>query len=381
MNRFKQYLFSETLMLGLAMFCMFFGAGNVIFPLYLGQICQEHFAFGFFGLFFTAVLMPFVGVFTMILFDGQTKLFFGRFGRWIGLFIATILMVLLGPFGSTPRCLALSYSSFKTFFPALDPNLFMAFVCIAVFFATKNRQLMMKILGRYITPILLLLLALIIGVGVFSKGESFDQTLVQNEAFIMGIKEGYNTMDLLAAFFFSSSIIYSLKRVAKTESLNKQLVKKAVYSSLIGAFLLCVTYLGFSYLAAKHTVASHVIPKEMILQFIMIKLVGQKAALIVAVVISLACLTTAMALLSVFVEFVQKECHLSSKSETGVLAISVIVTGLIARLEFTGISTILTPILQFLYPFLIALTVFHLFEKIWFDEHKRLQIFKRSSKL
>lgn len=371
MRRFKRLLASDTLMLGLAMFCMFFGAGNVIFPIYLGQICQDSYLYGFIGLFLTAVVIPFVGVFAMILFDGKTQPFFGRFGKHLGLFIAGILMILLGPLGSTPRCIALSFSSFKSFFPTLDANVFILFVSILLYFATKNREIMMNLLGRFITPILIALLAFIIALGIFSNGNILQNVHSASEGFLIGVKEGYNTMDLLAAFFFSSSIIHALKQSTASKQLTYPLFKKAITASLIGALLLSLTYLGFAHLSAKHAGELIGVSKEMLLNEIMVKLMGSNAAFMVAVVVSLACLTTAMALLAVFVEFLKNEVKLSFIKEGHLLIGSIAITAMIARLEFTGISKMLTPILSCLYPVLIALTAFHILEHLLNRKQKR----------
>ena len=378
MKFLKKLFLSDTLMLGLAMFCMFFGAGNVIFPLHLGQICQDNFYYGLLGIFFTAVFMPFMGVFAMILFDGQTKPFFNRFGKIIGVMVSFILMILLGPFASTPRCVALSYSSFKSFFPTLDPNLFIVIVSVLLYFSTKNKQVMMNLLGKYITPLLLLLLGTIIAVGVFSEGTISKSEISTFNSFNFGLKEGYNTMDLVASFFFSSSIIQSLKKITSREVLDAKLFKKAIFSSVIGAFLLFLTYAGFAYLAAKHSIRYEAVPKEFLLQNIMIYLIGEKAAFIVAIVVSLACLTTAMALLSVFVEFLQKEVKLNRISESVLLIICIIITALIARLEFNGISAMMGSVLKFLYPFLIFLTLLQIFEKLFMN---KLPLFSKFSRL
>lgn len=378
MHRLKKNFLSETLTLGLAMFCMFFGAGNVIFPLYLGQICQKEYLAGFLGLFITAVMMPFVGVFVMILFDGNIKQFFGRFGRVFGFFLSSILMVLLGPLGSTPRCLALTCSSFKSIFPNLNVTIFLISLGLLLYFSAKNKQVMMKILGSYVTPLLISLLILIIGFSIFIPIEPADRTLSSPVAFLKGLHEGYNTMDLLAAYFFSSSIISSLKKSSQI-TLTRNLVKKAIISSLIGASLLSLAYLGFAHLSAKFSNLLVGVPKDQILLFIMLNLFGEKAAILVAIVISLACITTAIALLSVFVDFLFDEISFLQKfGRVNLLVISTIITLLIARLEFGGISKILTPILNLIYPFLIVFTFFQLFEKIYL---KGLQFYKGLSKL
>jgi len=100
----KKYFSFEAFTIGLAMFSMFFGAGNVIFPLAVGQFAGDKNLFAMSGLIMTAAIMPIAGVIAMILFDGNIRHFFGRIGRVPGFLLATLAITLLGPLGSTPRC-------------------------------------------------------------------------------------------------------------------------------------------------------------------------------------------------------------------------------------------------------------------------------------
>ena len=99
---------SKTLLSGLAMFSMFFGAGNIIFPLAVGHYAQDRTFLAVFGLLITAVAVPFIGLIAMILFEGDQKSFFGKIGQKPGFMVELLILLLLGPLGSTPRCVALA---------------------------------------------------------------------------------------------------------------------------------------------------------------------------------------------------------------------------------------------------------------------------------
>src|ERR1700722_13643393 len=116
----KKYFSFEAFTIGLAMFSMFFGAGNVIFPLAVGQYAGDKNFYAMSGLILTAAIMPIIGVIAMILFDGNYRQFFGRLGKVPGFLLALIIISLLGPLGSTPRCIALSYTTLKSSFPELS---------------------------------------------------------------------------------------------------------------------------------------------------------------------------------------------------------------------------------------------------------------------
>src|ERR1700727_336927 len=110
----NKVLKSEAISIGIAMFSMFFGAGNIIYPLAVGQYAGDKNLFAMLGLILTAAVMPIAGVIAMILFDGNYRQFFGRLGRIPGFLLALIIISLLGPLGSAPRCIALSYSTIKS---------------------------------------------------------------------------------------------------------------------------------------------------------------------------------------------------------------------------------------------------------------------------
>ena len=112
----KKFINSEATSIGLAMFSMFFGAGNIIYPLAVGQYAGDKNLFAMFGLILTAAIMPIAGVIAMILFDGNYRQFFERLGRIPGFLLALTIISLLGPLGSTPRCIALSYVTLKSSF-------------------------------------------------------------------------------------------------------------------------------------------------------------------------------------------------------------------------------------------------------------------------
>src|SRR3989338_2035465 len=127
MNTFKKNNYHTT---GLAIFAMFFGAGNIIFPLALGQYALDKTPWALAGLLLTAVAMPFAGLLVMFRYGGRIRLFFSRLGRTPGFCIAFLTIALLGPFGAAPRCIALAYSTVSTSLPGIPLMLFSGLACI-----------------------------------------------------------------------------------------------------------------------------------------------------------------------------------------------------------------------------------------------------------
>ena len=144
------------------------------------------------------------------------------------------------------------------------------------------------------------------------------------------------------------------------------LFKKAFLSSLIGGLLLALTYLGFSYAAAIHSEALSYAKPEELLSLIAFKILGDHAGIFISLLVTLACLTTAIALLSVFATFVEttfpKKWNISYEKA---LLFGILIAGLIATLEFKGITLLLGPILDYLYPIIILLALTHVAEYFW----------------
>lgn len=347
----------EALANGLAMFSMFFGAGNIIFPLVVGQYAGDKSSIAMMGLIISAVIIPFAGVFAMILFDGDYNRFFGRLGKIPGFLLALMIMTLLGPLGSTPRCIALAYSTMKLSFPSLSPIIFSAVSCLIIFAFTFRKNRLLTLLGYVLTPLLLVALGVIILKGILTPADVREVSEPSWSIFFHGLKEGYNTMDLLAAFFFSSAILVSLK-ASKKDGLDA--ASLAMQASLIGAFLLALTYIGFSLVASFHGNYLGITSSEELLGAITLKIIGPSAGFWVCVTIALACLTTAIALIAVFADFLADGVFGGKISYEMALIFSLIVTFFVSTFEFTGISAFLAPILQIFYPGLIVLTVLNI---------------------
>ncbi|KAF3361531.1 putative branched-chain amino acid transport system II carrier protein [Chlamydiales bacterium STE3] len=354
----KRLLQSESIAIGLAMFSMFFGAGNIIFPLAVGQYAGDKNLFAILGLLLTAVAMPITGLIAMLLYEGDYHQFFGRLGKVPGFLIALMIISLLGPLGSTPRCIALAYTTLKSTFPQLSQIFFSACSCFLIFLFTIRRSNLLKLLGWVLTPFLLVSLATIIVMGLFTPPTSLQLVNESSKKlFWHGLKEGYNTMDLLAAFFFSSTILSTLRlRVIEQGCFNASPIKIALSASIVGAALLAAVYLGFSYLAAFHGADLHLTAKDEILAAITFKIAGPHAGILVCLTIALACLTTAIALISAFTDFIHKEVLSTKISYQSTLIASLLITFFISTFEFSGISAFLSPILQTCYPGLIVLT-------------------------
>jgi LIVCS family branched-chain amino acid:cation transporter len=332
---------------GLAMFSMFFGAGNIIFPLAIGQMGGDKNLVAILGLILTGVIVPFIGVYAMIKYEGDKRKFFGKMGKVPGFLVAFLTILLLGPLGSSPRCIALAHTTLQSFLPKISIYPFAFFSCVVIYFCAVSKKRLLSLLGIFLTPLLLISLITIIVLGFVYPSDIMPVKTGGGDLFFTGLKEGYNTMDLLAAFFFSSTIWSLLKT---TQDKNKI----ALQASLIAMTLLILIYLGFSFIAAMH---GGDLMRDEILSKITFKLMGPYAGVFVCLAIGLACLTTAVALISAFTDFLEKEVFKGKIRYKLALIFSLAMTFIVATLKFQGISAFLGPILEIIYPALIILTI------------------------
>lgn len=358
---------SSIIATGLAMFSMFFGAGNVVFPLALGQNTESMNAYAICGLLITAVGVPFLGLLAMTLYNGCYQSFFSRMGKIPGFLVALVIMALIGPFGAIPRCITLSYSTLSSFYSLGSLPLFSALSCLLIYIFTYKRKNIVDILGIILTPILLGSLALIIVAGIWFGPSAAESAHTPASAFTLGLVEGYQTMDLLGAFFFSSVVILGLKNSLPKEEQhnNSKLIAITLQSSLIGAGLLTLVYIGFSYVSACNGQLINDVSKDQLISHIATTVMGSSAGLIACIAVAMACLTTAIALTAVFAEFLHEDIAQKKIDYKLCLIATLLLTFGISTLEFTGIAKILVPILEICYPAMIVLSGCNIAYKLW----------------
>ena len=354
---------------GLAMFAMFFGAGNIVFPLALGQFVQDKSFYGIMGLVVTAVLVPLMGLLAMMLYNGDYLSFFRRIGKVPGFLVALLILGLIGPFGGIPRCITISYSTLNAFgFEAIKGVNLMTFSlvsCVLIFLFTYRPTKIISLLGYVLTPILLLSLAVIVAKGLMVMPHPDPSMHTRWSSFSQGLFDGYNTMDLLAAFFFSSVVLLCLRKDVgdMTPQENRRLRIVAVLGSLIAALLLAVVYISFSFLAAGYSNELESVASHELLGTLAYHLLGPYAGMIAGVAVCFACLTTEIALTAVFAEFLHETIFKEKVPYTFSLVFTLFVSFLVSTLHFEGISSFLVPILKICYPALIVLSILNILNK------------------
>lgn len=358
----------NTLIYGFAIFSMFFGSGNLVFPLQIGQDSGQAWLLGFLGLLLTGILLPLLGLFVIKLHRGSYIKFFAEAGTLAKWALPLFILSLLGAFGVVPRCITVAYGGIAYIFPMLSLPVFSILFCSIAFLVCLKDHLMVEMLGKWVAPILLVLLSLLIILGVIYAPEIPSQVTVPS-VFSHGFIVGYQTMDLFAAFFFSALVFNQIQR-RMPEAAYRHVLKAAILPSMLGALLLAIVYFGFVYLGAHYQGITANVSPELILPTIAGDLLGNQAALVIGVIILFSCLTTAVALNNIYARYLCSLTRLKDRHFPKVLFATTAVSFAISLLDFKGIANFLGPILEVSYPSLILLT----FMSIIMRKYKPLKI-------
>lgn len=354
-NLFRANFFTT----GLAMFAMFFGSGNLIFPVAIGQMAGEQNAWAIAGLFVTAVFMPFFALTLMLLFNGDYDRFFQKVGVWPGKLVAFCALALIGPFGVLPRCVAFSYSTFSIYFSSIGLFEYSIAACILVFLCSFKKNDVVGLIGNFLTPVLIVSLVVIIVRGLLFP--AIPQANINNESDLSmalhGFVEGYKTFDIFAALFFAAAIIPAFNDVLGKKPATKALMSLAIRSSLVGMTLLFAVYAGLSFVAANLGGGLEGIPGDKLLGTISNITMGKTAGLFANLAVSLACLTTAISLAVVSADFFKREIFFDKISYVYSLLIVMLITLGFSWLGFSGIMRLVLPILMVLCPAVITLII------------------------
>jgi LIVCS family branched-chain amino acid:cation transporter len=355
---------------GFAIFKMFFGSGNLIFPFQLGQNSGDQWVYGFLGLLLTGILLPFLGLFVIKLHRGSYEDFFGQAGSIARVALPLFTLSLLGAFGVVPRCITVAHGGVTTLLPQLSLLGFSVFFCTVCYIICLRDRWIISFLGKYIGPILLICLTFLIGLGIYHAPSLPLMDLQPREAFNSGFFRGYQTMDLFAAFFFSSLMFKQIQEKLGPDTDTRTLMMAALKPSIIGASLLGIIYFGFAYLGAHYQSVTSGVAPERILPTIATHLMGQQGAWIIGIIMVFSCLTTAVALNNIYARYLCSLFKLRDNIFPWMLLGTTLVSFMISLFNFKGIAAFLSPVLEVTYPSLILLT----FLSIFLKGYKKLKV-------
>ncbi|MCF7728782.1 MAG: branched-chain amino acid transport system II carrier protein [Chthoniobacterales bacterium] len=367
----------KILITGFAMFAMLFGSGNVIFPLILGRDSGNQLFWGLLGFLLSAVVVPLLGFFSTMLSHGDYKILLAPLGKIASFVIILISMVLLGPFALIPRCIVISHAAIKMHFPSVDLFFFGTFCAALIFLCTIKNNLIIDLLGRFFGPLKIILLLSLIIKGLLTPSTLIASHLTKAESFSNGLLSGYGTCDLLGTIFLAGLIISSLRKGMHPEKRKDSwaIIILGVQASLIGGILLALVYAGFCIVAGFHGQEIANIERGTIFSTIAVIILGQKGGLLANITVAISCLATAISLTAIFAMYLHKDLSRGCLNYTTALVITCIITACVTNLGFSRIMSLLSPMIQVIYPLLILYTLWNIIDKLWkLKKHQPLSI-------
>lgn len=363
------------------LFGMFFGAGNLIFPASMGQLAGRNMWQASAGFLITGVGLPLLGVAALGISRENGLLgLASRVGKKYGLFFTCALYLTIGPFFAIPRCATVSYTvGIERILPGTGQSLGLAvfsllFFGAVLFFSLRPGEILTWI-GKVLNPLFLAFLAILIlraltaPMGEISAVD--PQGAYLTGAFATGLLEGYNTMDALAGLAFGIIVVDVIRSLGVTEpgAVAKNTVRAGIFSSLLMAVIyVLVTVVGAQ---SRGMFAAADNGGEALAQIAQ-HYFGSAGALILAVTVTIACLKTAVGLITscgeTFVNIFPK-----GPSYRVWAILFCLLSFLIANLGLDAIIAYSMPVLMFLYPLAIVLILLTLCGKMFHNNQTVLQ--------
>ncbi|WMX56136.1 branched-chain amino acid transport system II carrier protein [Peribacillus sp. R9-11] len=358
---------TDTLFIGLMLFSMFFGAGNLIFPPFLGASSGTSFWPAIAGFVATGVGLPILVLLAVSLVKGGAQTIGARVHPIFSTLFMVVIYLSIGPFLAIPRNANVAYEmGFKPYLgDSMNQSLFL-FLFTAVFFTivyviSLNPEKMETFMGRWITPTLLLAMVILCVVGFVKLDAPFQAPTdaYATGAFSKGFIEGYNTMDALAALAFGIVILTSIQQRGISD--RKQLTRYTLKAGLIAGLLLSLVYISLGVMGARMAADGSFENGTEILTVASTLLLGTGGKILLGVIFTLACFTTVVGLTTACGQYFS---NLIPKAHYKTLILIVTLVGFIlSNMGLNQILKVSVPFLVMANPLTIVLIVLTFFSR------------------
>lgn len=350
----------DIAVVGFALFSMFFGAGNLLFPPYLGLISGGHWLTSLAGFVLADVGLALLVITAAAKCGGELDTVLSRAGNNMAKFVGIASVLCIGPLLAIPRTAATTFEMGISPIIGETGNIVPIIVSVVFFLLTLILTIkpskVVDIIGKVLTPALLIALGILIVIGIISPiGVISENALIDKNLFAEGVSQGYLTMDALGAAALATVIISSIGERGYNNPKDK--VKITVQSGLVAGLALTLVYGGLTFLGSMLSSSYGIdTPQASLMVVITNSLLGYPGKIILGVIVTLACLTTSIGLTSAAAKYFSSISNNKIKYETVVISICIFS----AVVSNFGVSTIIkfsAPVLEIVYPVLIALVV------------------------
>ena len=362
----------DILTLGLMLFALFLGAGNIIFPPYLGQLAGDQLLVAIIGFLLTGVGLPLLGILAIAKAGGDLQSIAGRVHPIFGIAFTLIVYLAIGPFFGIPRTATVAFEiGTAPFLPVEFAESFWSltiftiiFFVITILFAMNPTKLVDRI-GKILTPLLIVVIGLLALKSFLTPMGPINSPVgnYDTEAFFESFLQGYLTMDAIAALVFGIVIIQSIRSKGVTDT--KTILKATAYAGFIAAIGLSAVYLSLSYIGATSVEAIGLQANGgIIIAMASRVLYGEIGGFILSAAITFACLTTSIGLVSATSQFFSR--IFPKISYIVYVLFFAAFSAVIANVGLTQLIAISLPVLLAIYPVAIVLVVLSFFDRTFY---------------
>lgn len=365
----KTLTFSQLLSVGLLLFAIFFGAGNVIFPPVLGQSAGTNMWIAVLGFIVADVGLSLLAIISVALigqnFDDLTNKVNVKFSK----IFTIVIYFAIGPLCAIPRTGIVSYETSLTSILSNDFQhqwlLRLAFTFIfflITYIFALNPSKLLDSIGKFMTPVLLFLIGLIVVKAIITPIGNISEPIGNyiTKPFFQGFLNGYLTLDALAGLILSGLVISSIKQMGISDS--RSIAKNTIKSGILASILLVIVYFALGYIGASSSSLGLTNNGAALLSLISHNLLGEYGILVLGLVVTFACLTTSIGITSSFANYFSS---LSKKfSYKRIVLIVCTFSFIMSNLNLNTLLAINEPFLTLIYPIAIVLILVSLVNKL-----------------
>ena len=351
----------DIIICGFALFAIFFGAGNLIFPPYLGVISGNNWGIANIAFLLSDPLLPILGVIVTALLGGQATDLGKRVSKHFSIIIGAISIILIGPLFAVPRTGATTHEIFVQSFVPTAPQWITSLIFFGLtLYIAIHSHTVIDAIGKYLTPILLFILLLVFIAAVVQPNAGF-QTTTSAGLFSQSFKEGYQTMDALGAALMAGVVISDLTRRGYTEKKEQHQMMFGV--GIVSFILLALVYSSLTYAGATvSTVYDSTVQRPALLIGLIEQLLGSFGKVAMGIAVSFACLTTSVGLITTCGHYFSTLTN-GKLEYKKIVVVSVVLSFLLSLLGVDALLQLAVPVLSAIYPMVIALIFLSIFDR------------------
>lgn len=338
----------DMLVSGFALFAMFFGAGNLIFPPFLGMEGGDQWVTGFLCFILVEVVLTCIGICAMIYAGGSIAAMENSVGKLPGFLLNTAAILCTGLLIAPPRTAATTYE--MAIVPLTDRIGLLPFSILffaVVFVLTIRPAKIVDIVGKFLTPVLIVGILVLIAAGIFHPvgeiGPAISEHIAQD-----GIVAGYQAMDIISVAGFV--IVVQDDLMKRGYRGRGEQLRASVYISCIAGLWLALIYGGLIYLGA--TTSGSFGPgldQAQLIKEITNHLLGKPGVILLGIVVGFACLTTAIGLFGATASYFERITNGIIPYKLWIVILTVISLG-ICNLGLNTIISMAVPVLSIVTP-------------------------------